>query len=301
MEIVTQTAIEGLRLEARDEFRDIYALPHEKQLVVYTDRMSIAGAVLDKPVPYRGVIQNQISMFWKNKFTHLVGHNMVAQTMDGFPPEARPYEAALKGRAVLIQKLKDLPMRFRVVGNLVGEDWDAYQSTRIVGGQMLPKGMRLGDRLEKAIMIVIPAIGRSRPEVDDMNKWAQRMYGPMLFKSIEDICLSIFGVARNYALARGYIIANTVFDLAVHEGTAYIIDDVMTPDSSTFWSAASAVSGRVPPNFTRQFLDEWLAGQEWDPKLPLPEVPQEIMTETAKRYRAIFDLMTGKVAAQAKE
>jgi len=300
MEIVIQTDINGLQLEGRDEFRDVYALPQEKQLIVYTDRMSVNGAVLDKPVPYRGVFQNQISLFWMNKFTHLVGHTLVAQTVEGFPPEAQPYAEALRGRSILSQKLKNLPMRFRVVGNLAGEDWESYKATRIVGGQLLPKGMRLGDRIEKAIMIVIPAAGRAKPEADDMNKWAQRMYGPMLYKSVEDICLSIFGVARNYAAARGYTIANTVFDLAMHEGTPYIFGDVMTPESSTFWLTDSIVPGQVPPNFTRQLIDEWLSREGWNQTQPLPEVPKEVVTETAKRYRTILELMTGKLPALQK-
>ena len=301
MEIVMQTALSGLELASRDDVHDIYVLPQEKQLVVYTDRMAVSGQALDNPVPYRGVMFSQISLYWMNKFTHLVGNNLVAQAVERFPQGFQAHAAQLKGRSVIAQKLRLLPMTFRVIGNLIGAEWQAYKETRIVGGKSLPKGLREGDRIENPIMIVLPSAEILNRGVDDPTKWAQRMFGPMLFKNLEDICLSIYGVARGYAGRRGIVIADTHFEFGVHEGTPYIIGDVMTPETSTYWSADTLTPGQPQAGMDRKPLLDWLAAEGWESPQPLPEVPQEVIAETSKRCRAIFDVMTGKIPLPEQE
>ncbi len=302
MQIVLKSAVPSLRLSYADEDHDYYDLPQDKQLIVYTDRMAVRGKTLGQPIPYKGIMFNQISLYWANKFPHLVGHNLVAQGIERFPAALQAHASLLKGRSFIAQKLRQLPLKFRVIGSLAGKDWQAYQESRIVGGQSLPRGLRESQPIEKAILSVIPTSPNAASlGISDPAKWAQRMFGPVLYKKIEDICLSIFGVARSYAARRGIYIADTMFEFGLHEGNPYLINDVMTPNTSTYWSAERFVLGRPQPLLDRQPLEEWLAAQGWNPSLPLPEIPQEIMAEVSRRYRAIFDVMTGKVNPPAKE
>ena len=300
MEIVTKTKIKGLLpVPSQDGVRDIYALPQDKQLIVYTDRTPVYDDILDQPVPYRGVVLNQISLYWIKKFTHMVGNTLVAR--QPLPEEALPYASMLEGRSLIVQKLKPLPLVFRVVGNLFGDDWDEYLETSRLGTRLLAKGMKESDRLENPVLLISFAGDLSTQDVDDMQKWAQRMYGQKLFTTLEEICLSIFGVARNYALARGMIIADTKFEFSLFEGNPYIINDVMTPDSSTFWPNEGFVRGRPQPSYDKQGLYDWLQKHGWVEGQPFPKISPGILTETSKRYREIFDVMTGKIVKKGED
>ena len=296
MEVVFESQINELELVAQDEIRDIYALPKDKELIVYTDRISMFGYELDKPIPYRGLMLNQISLYWINKFAHMANHNIVAHQVKRFPPELHPYEAVLSGRSVIVQKLKTLPLFFRVIGSVEGEDWKSYQETGKVGGRLLPRGLRESDRLENPIFLVAPSEDLSKHEIDDMNKWAQRMYGQKLYATIEEIGLSVFGVARNYAGARGLTIANAAFEFALHDGNPYFVNQVMTPEVATFWSSETFSRGAIQPRYEKEPLYNWLKAEGWRDDQPLPEVPSLVVSEASKRYRTIFDIMTGKIA-----
>ena len=305
MSVVMQTAIPGLTLTSQGGVHDVYALPQQKQLVVYTDRITVSGKTLGVPIPYRGLMFSQITLYWLNKGKEWLGlgHNVVTRAVERFPPEVQPYAAQLKGRSVLTQKLRELPLAFRVIGNLTGAEWQSYQETRIVDGKSLPRGLRESDMLEKPIMIIEPKTSDIRKQdIGDMTKWTQRMFGLALYKQLEDICLAMFGAARGYASRRGIIIANTTFEFSVHEGTPYIINDVMTPESSTYWSAADFKPGSPPqPGWDRQPLLDWLIAQGWKKSQPLPEIPQDVIAEVSGRCRAIYDIMTGKIALSKEE
>ena len=301
MQVVMQTNLPGLTKPVRDDVRDIYELQQKKQLIVYTDRMSIAGRILNKPIPYRGIIFTQISLYWISKFNHLVGHNIVAQALQRFPTEFQSQASLLKGRSVIVQKLRELPLKFRVIGNLSGAEWRSYQKNRIVGGKTLRIGLRESDRLENPILILEPTGDMSRQPIDDIDKWARRMYGQTMYKDLVDISLAVFGVARNYAAKRGLIIADSAFEFAVHEGTPYIINNVLNPETTTYWSKETFKPGQPQLAFDRQPLQNWLASQGWDCSQPLPEIPQEIIAEISRRYREVFNVMTGKVAVPGKD
>lgn len=301
MEVVFESQINELELVAQDEIRDIYALPHDKELIVYTDRISMFGYELDKPIPYRGLMLNQISLYWMNKFSHMAGHNIVAHQVKKFPPELHQYEKVLSGRSVIVQNLKTLPIYFRVIGNVGGEDWKTYKETGKLGHRLLSKGLHESDRLENPVFLPTPSEDLARYEIDDMSRWAQRMYGPKLYVTLEEIGLSVFGVARNYAAPRGLIIANTVFEFALFEGNPYFINQVMTPETSTFWSGETFERGHAQPRYEKEPLLNWLAAEGWQDNQPLPEVPQSVVNETSQRYRLIYDIMTGKIAKEKGE
>lgn len=295
MEVVVETDIPELELIERDEVRDIYALSRDKHLIVYTDRISIGGCRLDKPISLRGVVLHQISLYWMQKFSHMAKHTLVADQFKKFPPVLQPYEKILTGRSMIVQVLKKMPLNFQVIGNVSGKNWEAYKETGRVKGRLLPKGLKESDRLANP-MLLVTTEELSMPENEDMIKWAQRMYGPQRFKTLEDICLSVFGVARNYAAARGIIIAESSFEFALFDGNPFFIGQVMTPETTLFWSQDDFVPGQVQPDFEKQAIYEWLAGEGWSDGMALPSMPKEVVDDVMRRERQIFNVMTGKVA-----
>jgi len=302
MQVVHISNLPGMNRSSYDEGHDYYDLPQQKQLVIHTDRLAVQGKPLSQPIPFKGVIFNQISLYWANKFPHLVGHNLVAQAMTRFPPAFHAHAAQLKGRSVIVQRLRELPLKFRVIGNVFGDDWLSYQKNRTVGGSSVPRGLKESARMERPVLSVIPTnsnvVEQGSPEA---YKWGQRMLGNVLFKKIEDISLSIFAVARNYAAKRGILIADTVFEFGLHEGNPYLINDVLTPSTSTYWSAEGFEPGQPQPLMDRQPVLNWLSAQEWEPSQPCPPLPQPLLADISNRYRTIFNVMTGKIAQPPKE
>jgi phosphoribosylaminoimidazole-succinocarboxamide synthase len=301
MEVLLETNIAELPLVARDDVRDIYDLPQDKQLIVYTDRMEVDGVPLDAPLPFKGLILNQINGYWMNRFSHMVGNYVVTQKTGTYLQQLKPYASQLQGRSIIIQKLRMLPLLFRMIGNLTGEEWSEYKATGCVQGRRLPKGLREAERLEKPLMLICAAGDLSLEGIDDISKWAQRMFGQKLYGNLEDICLSIFGVARNYALARGIMIADTMFEFGLTGGNPCLVNEVMTPDSSTYWPGTNFEPGPLQPSFEKQFLHEWLGEEGWNTALPIPPVPRDVMNKTVQRYRELYDVMTGKMPPLRKD
>lgn len=299
MQVVQETNITEFPLAARDDVRDIYDLSENKQLVVYTDRLTVQGARLGVPLPFKGLTLYQINSYWMSRFTHLVSNYLVTQKMVELDKMLAPYEQQLKGRSAIVRKVRPLPLLFRVIGCLSGEHWKTYAETGGLCGQMLPRGLKECKRLEKPLL-VMETRGDLCVQGEDMVKWMQRMFGLKLYQNIADTCLSIFGVARNYALARGIMISDTAFEFGVENGSACLINEVMTPDSSSYWEAENCKPGQSA-SFEKQYLSAWLAQEDWDPSKPLPPVPQSVMNKTIKAYQALYNIMTGKVALRKAE
>ena len=296
MDVVFESVIPELELVTRDAVRDIYNLPQDKQLIVYTDRITAFGYELDKPIPLRGVVLHQISLFWIQKFAHMAGFNLVTQQFKKYPDMLQPHEKILAGRSLIVQPLKQMPLRFRVIGNLYGEDYKTYKATERVGGRLLPKGIQECGRLADAMLVVEPVGDMTRIDTEDMNKWAQRMYGPQNYKTLEDICLSVFGVARNYAAARGLIIAESSFEFALFDGQPYFIGQVMTPETTSYWPLAGFKAGQPQPDYEKQPMYDWLKAEGWKENEAMPPLTKEVVNDVMRREREIFNIMTGKVA-----
>ena len=296
MDVLFASEIPELELVGRGEVCDIYALPEGKQLLIYTDRVTAHGYELDKPIPLRGVVLHQISLYWTQKFAHMAGHNIVAHTVKKFPAILQPHEKMLSGRSLVIQPLKQLPLRFRVIGSLSGEDWKTYKDSGKICGRMLPKGIPECGHLANPMLVIEPAGELSINEGEDMTKWAQRMYGPHNYKTLEDICYSVFGVARNYAAARGIIIAESSFEFALFDGKPYFVAQVMTPETTVYWPQEGFKAGQPQPDYEKQAIYEWLRAEGWSDGNMLPELPKNVIGEVIKRERELFNVMTGKVA-----
>lgn len=287
-------------LVAKEKSRDIYAVSERSLLVVYTDRLYADEVEMPSPLPGKGVLLNQISNYWMNRFPHLVSNYLFVREIEQFPPSLKAHAAELADRSVIVHKIKALPFRFLVLGSIGGAAWQSYRATGAVQGQHLPRGLKESDWLEQSVVIPLPvgdAGGRGEP---DGRKRAQRLLGQKLYAAIEEVCLAIFGVARNYAAARGLTLADARFEFSQIDGKPCLINEVLTPDVATYWPG-NAAPGTSQPVFERQNLYTWLDLQKWNKKAPGPDLPPELLGETIKRYQILADIMTGKVATLKKQ
>ncbi len=300
MQVVSETDLKVIPFENRDSVRDIYKLPNDKQLIIHTDRAHVDGVKLPVPLPYRGVMINQISMYWMNRFTHLIGNNIVAHNVEKFPVELQAHRLLLANRSVVAQKLKPLPLHCRVFGNLIGEAWKEYQRTGLLGGRRGPKGLQEADLLERPYL-QLKVGGNLGSQVENAEKWAQRMLGMKIFSDVSDACLAIFGVARNYAAARGMIVPEAFFEFGLDSGKVYLVNDVLSPLSATYWSAEDFTPGGPQPDLENKELHAWLVAQGWNRNNSMPDIPKEILEQRAKKCRWAFEIMTGRVESIKKQ
>ena len=294
MQIVTETNIVEFPLVSRGKVRDIYEIGSDTLLIVTTDRMSAFDVIMKEPVPYKGVVLNQISLFWMGRFAHLVKSHLIEHDIDRFPEELRAYRSMLEGRSVLVRKATPLPIECIVRGHLSGSSWKDYQATGTVCGYTLPPGLKESAELPDPLFTPSTKAALGAHDENITRAEAMRLVGKDLFLKIEEISLAIFCQAREYAATRGIIIADTKFEFGLIGNDLYLIDEALTPDSSRFWPQQGFVPGKPQPSFDKQYLRDWLEAQPWDKTPPPPTLPKEVIGETAKKYREAYAILTGK-------
>ena len=294
MQIVTETNIVEFPLVSRGKVRDIYEIGSDTLLIVTTDRMSAFDVIMKEPVPYKGVVLNQISLFWMGRFAHLVKNHLIEHDIDRFPEELRAYRSMLEGRSVLVRKATPLPIECIVRGHLSGSSWKDYQATGMVCGYALPAGLKESAELPDPLFTPSTKAALGDHDENITRTEAMRLVGKDLFLKIEEISLAIFCQAREYAATRGIIIADTKFEFGLIGNDLYLIDEALTPDSSRFWPQQGFVPGKPQPSFDKQYLRDWLEAQPWDKTPPPPTLPREVIDETAKKYREAYAILTGK-------
>ena len=297
MQVVTQTNIVEYPLVSRGKVRDIYEIANDVLLIVTTDRMSAFDVIMDEPIPYKGVVLNQITLYWMQKFTHLVKNHLLESDVARFPEELRAYSSALEGRSVLVRKALPLPVECIVRGNITGSGWKDYRATGMVCGHQLPTGLRESERLAEPLFTPSTKAELGQHDENITREQGMRMVGKDFFSQAEEISLAIFREAREYAAGRGIIIADTKFEFGRIGDELYLIDEVLTPDSSRFWPEKGFAPGKSQPSFDKQYLRDWLETQTWDKTPPPPALPQNIIDETARKYREAYLLLTGKELA----
>ena len=292
--IVTQTNIPEYPLVSRGKVRDIYEIDEETLLIVTTDRMSAFDVVLPDPIPFKGVVLNQITLFWMEMMQDIVPDHIIAAEVKDFPPVLQNYKDDLTGRAVLVKKAKPLPIECIVRGYITGSGWRDYEQTGQLCGYKLPPDLKKSQQLEKPLFT--PSTKADIGEHDENITLAQAKakIGEGLVKKVEEISLAIYERARDYALKRGIIIADTKFEFGLHNNKLLLIDEVLTPDSSRFWPRDEYTPGRDQPSFDKQYLRDWLSKSGWDKQPPAPNLPQEIIEQTQARYLQAYKLLTGK-------
>jgi phosphoribosylaminoimidazole-succinocarboxamide synthase len=293
MKIVTKTQIREFPLLSRGKVRDIYEIDPQTLLIVTTDRMSAFDVIMNEPIPYKGVVLNQITLFWMDVFKDLAANHLLATDVRDFPAALAPYADELEGRSVVVRKAKPLPIECIVRGYLTGSGFKDYKATGMVCGYKLPAGLVDSDKLETPLFTPSTKADLGAHDENITVADARSRIGEGLLKKIQELSLAIYSRGRDLAAERGIIIADTKFEFGLNEKDILLIDEVLTPDSSRFWPADKYVAGQAQPSFDKQYLRDWLSGTGWDKTPPPPALPAEVIAETQKKYLEAYELLTG--------
>lgn len=294
MKVVTRTEISACPLISRGKVRDIYSVDDNSLLIVTADRMSAFDVMMGRPIPYKGVILNQITLFWMDMFKDIIPNHIIESDVSRFPAELAPWKDELEGRAVIVRKAKPLPIECIVRGYLSGSGWKAYQKTGEIYGHKLPAGLRESDKLETAIFTPSTKAEFGFHDENISVAKAAEIVGAEVEEQVEKAALAIYERARQYAASRGIIVADTKFEFGFVDGKLRLIDEVLTPDSSRFWAADKYEPGHGQPSFDKQYLRDWLTSQPWNKQPPAPELPDEVVDATAAKYREAYRMITGR-------
>lgn len=293
---VINTDFEGLTLVHRGKVRDMYSIPgHEdKLLMVASDRISAYDVVMDNPIPGKGKVLTQLSLFWFELLDDIVDNHLITADVDEFPVECRPYAEELKGRSILVHKTKPLPVECIVRGYISGSFWSAYQKSTVVCGFQLPEGMQESEKFPE--ILFTPSTKAELGEHDENISLEQLkdIVGSERADEIAQISIKLYRKAADYAKAKGVIIADTKFELGEKDGNLILIDEVLTPDSSRFWPLEEYSAGKGQPSFDKQFLRDYLSTLDWDKNPPAPVLPEEIIEKTRLRYEEAVTRITDK-------
>ncbi len=286
-----ESSLPGIPLWRRGKVRDVYDLG-DRLLIVATDRLSAFDVVLPTPIPDKGRVLTQLSLFWFKALEDLSPNHVLSASLDDYPAELRAYAAQLEGRSMLVCKTDPLPVESVVRGYLSGSGWKDYTTTGAVCGIQLPPGLRESDRIEPAIFT--PS---TKAEVGhDQNiafETVERCIGKARAVEVRDLALRIYERARAHASSQGILLADTKFEFGVREGRLVWIDEALTPDSSRFWPKAGYQPGRGQPSFDKQYVRDYLETLGWDKQPPGPELPAEIVNKTRDKYREAHARITG--------
>jgi len=289
---VFRTSLRGLEKLHEGKVRDIYSAGADALLIVTTDRLSAFDVVLPDPIPGKGHVLNEISNFWFRRTREIVPNHLTGRPISDLVSNAEE-RAALAGRAVIVRRLKALPLEAVVRGYLIGSGWKDYQKTGSVCGVSLPRDLPLAAQLPAPLFT--PATKAAAGEHDENISFAQveKLVGAPLAARVRDTALALYRFAAEHALSRGIIIADTKFEFGVDEsGTLTLIDEALTPDSSRFWPADTYRPGVSPPSFDKQFVRDYLETLDWNKKAPGPNLPAQIIARTSEKYREALVRLT---------
>jgi phosphoribosylaminoimidazole-succinocarboxamide synthase len=294
---VYRTELRGLERIYQGKVRDSYAVDDDTMLIVTTDRLSAFDVVLPDPIPDKGRVLNTISNFWFARTQHLVPNHLTGRPLASVVQD-EDERALLEGRAVIVRRLKALPIEAVVRGYLIGSGWKDYQTSGQLCGIPLPAGLELAARLPQPLFT--PATKAQLGDHDQNIAFADAaaLIGPQLAAAVRGTALALYSFAAAHALRRGIIIADTKFEFGVDtQGTLTLIDEVLTPDSSRFWPTDSYRVGTSPPSFDKQFVRDYLETLDWNKKAPGPKLPAEVIARTSEKYREALARLTGEARA----
>lgn len=286
-----ESSLRSLPLVSRGKVRDIYAVDDDHLLIIATDRLSAFDVVLPDPIPGKGEVLTQMSLFWFAKLAHVIPNQLT-----DIAPEAvvaADEVEQVRGRALVVKRLRPLPIEAVVRGYLIGSGWKDYQKTGRVCGIALPPGLRLAEKLPEPIFTPsTKAELGTHDENIDFDRVVATIGAP-LAETVRAVALRLYREAAAYAEARGILIADTKFEFGLDDlGQLYLIDEVLTPDSSRFWPAASYRAGENPPSFDKQYVRDYLETLAWDKTPPGPHLPAEVIEKTAAKYREALARLT---------
>jgi phosphoribosylaminoimidazole-succinocarboxamide synthase len=290
---VFETHLTGLTLLHRGKVRDNYALDDERLLIVATDRLSAFDVVLPDPIPGKGQVLTAISDFWFARTRHIVRNHLSGEPLAKYV--ADPAERAmLEGRAVVVERLRPLPIEAVVRGYLIGSGWKDYQRDGTVCGIALPAGLQQAARLPQPIYTPSSKAPAGAHDQNISYPETEALVGPAAAARVRELALALYGHAAAYALTRGIIIADTKFEFGLdRSGAVVLMDEALTPDSSRFWPVDSYREGTSPPSFDKQYVRDYLETLDWNKRAPGPRLPAEVIARTAAKYREALERLTG--------
>ncbi len=289
---VFETNLDGLELLKKGKVRDMYDLG-DYLLMVATDRISAFDVIMPDPIPDKGKILTQISLFWFEQMANLVPNHLVAHEVQDFPAACQPHAEALRGRSMLVKKVEVLPIECVVRGYLSGSGWKSYQQTGDVCGIKLPPGLVESDQLPEPIFT--PSTKEELGKHDINISFAEMVdrVGQDLAAAARDLSLAIYRQGVSLAKRKGIIIADTKFEFGLDNGKLILIDEVLTPDSSRFWPDSSYRPGGAQPSFDKQYVRDYLTSIKFAKTPPGPRLPEEVINGTRSKYLEALTLLTG--------
>jgi phosphoribosylaminoimidazole-succinocarboxamide synthase len=289
-----ETFIPDLPLIGRGKVRDIYSVDDNHLLIVTSDRLSAFDVVMPDPIPGKGEVLTKISLFWFRMMADIIDNQLTDLMVDDVVKDKALCDI-LRDQSLVVKRLKPLPIEAVVRGYLIGSGWKDYLDTGQLCGIDLPKGLRQAEKLPQTLFT--PASKAEAGDHDENISFEKvvDLIGENLANRVREVSIEIYERAARYALQRGIIIADTKFEFGLDdEGRLHIIDEVLTPDSSRFWPVDEYEVGSSPPSFDKQFIRDYLETLDWDKTHPGPDIPQELLDQTAAKYREALERMTAK-------
>jgi phosphoribosylaminoimidazole-succinocarboxamide synthase len=289
---IFESSIKSLPRIGKGKVRDIYAVGADKMLIVTSDRLSAFDVVLTDPIPDKGRVLNEMANFWFAKLGHIVPNQLT-----GIDPESvvsKDEVSQVAGRAVVVKKLKPLPIEAVVRGYIIGSGWKDYQKTGKVCGIDLPKGLQQAQKLPQPIFT--PATKAETGHDENISfEEVVKLIGKPMAEKVRDISIRLYKEAGDFAATKGIIIADTKFEFGLDgKGELVLIDEVLTADSSRFWPADLYKVGMSPPSYDKQFVRDYLETLDWDKTPPAPKLPGEVIAKTSEKYREALQRLTGR-------
>jgi len=284
--------ISNLKLRHKGKVRDIYDIDDEHMLIITSDRISAFDVIMPTAIPEKGTILNDVTRFWLNKLEYIIPNHLANIPLEDIITDERERQAVAK-HAMVVKKLKALPVEAIVRGYIIGSGWKDYQKTGAICGIDLPAGLQMADKLPEPIYT--PSSKADVGDHDENINYAatEKLLGADLARQVKDVSLKLYKAAAEYALERGIIIADTKFEFGVDKNNQLVlIDEVLTPDSSRFWPADQYQPGSSPTSFDKQFVRDYLETLDWDKTSPGPELPPEIANKTAEKYIEALQRLT---------
>ena len=289
---IFESKISSLRKLGKGKVRDIYAVGDDKMLIVTSDRLSAFDVVLPDPIPDKGRVLNEMANFWFSKLGHIVPNQLTG--IDPASVVQKDEVPQVQGRAVVVQRLKPLPIEAVVRGYIIGSGWKDYQKTGKVCGIELPKGLQQAQKLPQPVFTPATKAETGHDENISFEEVVKLIGRPMAEK-VRDISIRLYKEASEYAATRGIIIADTKFEFGLNDKNEIVlIDEVLTADSSRFWPADSYQVGVSPPSYDKQYVRDYLETLDWDKTPPAPKLPAEVIQKTSEKYREALERLTGK-------
>jgi phosphoribosylaminoimidazole-succinocarboxamide synthase len=291
--LLFQSNLTGIPLQHRGKVRDIYALDDDKLLIVQTDRLSAFDVILPTPVPGKGKVLTALSNFWFQKLGHVIPNHLTGIAPESVVKKDSEREQ-IAGRAFVVRCLKPLPVEAIVRGYIAGSGWKEYLKTGKVCGISLPLGLKEAQKLPQPIFTPSTKAPAGTHDENISFADAEKLLGKETAAKVRDTSIQLYSEAAEYAAKKGIIIADTKFEFGLDDtGKLYLIDEVLTPDSSRFWPADQYQTGMSPPSFDKQFVRDWLEAQHWNKTPPAPPLPADVLEKTAEKYRQALRLLAG--------